>query len=242
MDKYLSGMVIGFVALLGMAAGAAAHTWWMHRVALAKRRVPRESAIAKRALVNSRERLVWRWLMDTFREHHVMVKMPVTRFTTPVEPKDREQWFTLLSDVYCTFTVVAPDGKVIGCVDVPGPAGISQSNLLIKRKLFTRCDLPYRLIDADKLPSDQDIFTSFVRAEDEVKVQMDALEAAVSAGDLDRARADLRATVLRQRNTKGSGRVLRGYEEGQFVDSILTPDWAPDSFNAPLDSRQSDLS
>ncbi len=241
MDIYLVWLASGVALTIGVAAGAAAYAWWMQRIKLEKRRVPRQSAIVRRALVNTREKAVWRWLVESFRDHHVMVKIPVTRFTTPVSEVDRAQWFELLSDIYCTFTVATSEGNVIGCVDVPGPNGISPSNLLIKRKLFIRCGVPYRVVQAEKLPASGDIFSAFVREEDEMQIQIDAMEAAVTAGDLDRARAELRATVLRQRNSKSDTAVTRSGDAG-FVDSVLAADWAPDSFNAPLDSRQADLS
>ncbi len=237
MDSYYIWMIGAAALVLGMAVGAAAFAWWQQRSLQAQRRVPRQSRIVKRALVNSRELRVWRWLSNSFADHHVMIKMPVTRFTTPMAEQDRDKWFALLSDLYCTFTVATPEGKVIGCVDVPGVNGMSQSNLLVKRRLFSRCELPYWVVEFDKLPRQQDIYNAFISAVEEAKKQLDALEAAVSAGDVERARAELRATVLRQRNNK-----FGGSEDSPFADSILTPDWAPDSFNAPLDSRQSDLS
>jgi hypothetical protein len=215
MDNYLVWLVSGVALTVGMAAGATVYAWWMQRVKMEKRRVPRQSAIVRRVLVNSREKTVWHWLVESFRDHHVMVKIPVT--------------------------VVTSEGKVIGCVDVPGPNGISPSNLLIKRKLFVRCGVPYRVVQAEKLPSGGDIFAAFVREEDEMQIQIDAMEAAVTSGDLDRARAELRATVLRQRNRKSESTLTRSGDAG-FMDSVLAADWAPDSFNAPLDSRQADLS
>jgi hypothetical protein len=233
--------VIAVAALtLGMLLGAILYAWWQHRAALARRRVPRQSRIVKRALVNTRERRVWRWLVETFAQHHVMVKMPVTRFTTPQAEADREQWFALLNDVYCSFTVVTPDGTVVGCVDVPGPKGIPQSNLLVKRKLFARCEVPYWVVEDGVLPASKDIFASFVPVVAVAQSQIDALEAAVSSGDLHKARAELQAAVSRQRQSK-TDKATAGDETG-FADSVLTPDWAPDSFQMPLDSRQGDFS
>ncbi len=241
MDNYLVWLTSGVALTLGMAAGATAYAGWLQRVKSAKRRVPRQSAIVTRVLVNSREKVVWHWLRECFKDQQVMVKIPVTRFTTPLAEADREQWFELLSDIYCTFTVVSSEGQVLGCVDVPGPNGISPSNLLIKRKLFIRCGVAYRVVQAEKLPASGDIFAAFVREEDELQIQIDAMEAAVTSGDLDRARSELRATVLRQRNSKSEVAVTRSGDAG-FMDSVLAADWAPDSFNAPLDSRQADLS
>lgn len=241
-DKYLTWMASALMLCLGMALGAMFYASWQRRRAQAVRRVPRESRIVKRALVNSREKRVWLWLAGAFPQHHVMVKMPVTRFTTPLAEADREQWFALLSDVYCSFSVATPEGTVIGCVDVPGPNGLSKSNLAVKRKLFSRCDVPYWVVEAGALPNSQDIVAAFIPSMAVTQAQLDAMEAAVSAGDLDRARAELQATVTRQRRSKSGGERVVGADDNPFVDSVLSPDWAPDSFQAPLDSRQADFS
>ncbi len=143
MSNSLTWIVSGLALAVGMVAGVLLYAAWLHRQHRQQRHVPRKSRIVTRVLVNSRERRVWRWLVKTFIEYHVMIKMPVTRFTQPQADRDREQWFALLSDIYCTFTVVDSDGKVIGCVDVPGPGGLSNTNQQIKRKLFARCSLPY---------------------------------------------------------------------------------------------------
>jgi hypothetical protein len=239
-DNFMYWVFGAAAVTCGIVLGAVFHAWWQHRAALARRRVPRQSRIVKRVLVNTREKRVWHWLVATFPEHHVMIKMPVTRFTTPEAEADREQWFALLSDVYCTFTVASPDGTAVGCVDVPGPNGIPASNLLVKRKLFSRCEVPFWVVEDGVLPASKDIFASFVPVMPVPQAQIDALEAAVSSGDLRKARAELQATVSRQRRSKTDK--AAGGDENGFADSTLTPDWAPDSFQMPLDSRQGDFS
>ena len=224
--------------------GAAGSVWWQRRAALARRQVPRQSRIVTRALVNSRERQVWAWLLKLFEQHQVMVKMPVTRFTIPMDDADKAQWFSLLSDVYCTFTLVTPEGKVIGCLDVPPPTGLPQSNLLIKRKLFARCALPYWIVAEGKLPNSKDIYRAFVSDADIARLRTPVQPETGAPSELEKARTDLQATVLRQRRNKGlgAGGGDRVDPDTPFLDSVLEPDWAPDSFNAPLDSRQADLS
>ena len=172
-----------------------------------------------------------------------MIKMPVTRFTMPMAEVDREQWFTLLSDVYCTFTLATPDGKVIGCVDVPGSKGLSPGNLVVKRKVFARCGVPHWVVHPDNFPKASDIYNAFVSQVDELEAHADALTTLVTPRELDKARADLTATVSRRRTAQGGTRSHKPEtEDSQFMDSVLSTDWAPDSFNAPLDSRHSEFS
>lgn len=248
MNNTLTWIVSGLALAVGMVVGVLLYAAWLHRQSREQRRVPRKSRIVTRALVNSRERRVWRWLDKTFIEHHVMIKMPVTRFTQPQAERDREQWFALLSDIYCTFTVVDSDGKVIGCVDVAGPGGLPQGNLQIKRKLFARCRVPHWVVTAEQLPREQDIYSAFIAPKQDAPGQEslglgEDADTSVTPDVLDRARQELKATVSRRRSTQGSTPSPGAAgEDSQFMDSVLVSDWAPDSFITPMDSRRSDLS
>ncbi len=231
--------ILCFLALVaGALGGVVFESQRRARAARAQRHLPRDAAIMSRPIVNSRERRVWRWLNRLFGDHYVMVKVPVTRFTLPVGEDTRDQWFALLSDVYCTFTVVNVEGKVLGCVDVATPGGISKSNLQVKRYVFTRCNVAHWVVDPDHLPKDQDIFNAFVP----VAAQPDADGAAISPTEIQRAHAELKAAITRSRKAKddsSNGRD-RG-DEPAYADTDLGTDWAPDSFNGPLDSRAAEL-
>lgn len=67
-----------------------------------------------------------------------MIKVPVPRFTLPRLGSDCRGVHELLSGVYCTFTVCTPEGRVIGCIDVPGTLGLPESNHELKRKLLSQ--------------------------------------------------------------------------------------------------------
>lgn len=149
---------MGLSAVLG-ALGFRAHYKRQER---AKRRIPRKWPLAVRSLVNSREKLVWRYLQRAFADHYIMVKAPVTRFTIPQVREESQHWFELLSAVYCTFTVCDAEGQVIGCVDVPGPQGLSLSNQTLKHTLLTQCSLRYWVIDAEQLPSVNSLRVAFL--------------------------------------------------------------------------------
>ena len=153
MDKNSLWFWIGLALLVGLAVGVLVHVWWVRRHASAKRRIPRLWPLTVRSLVNSKERRVWRWLVRAFLDHHVMVKMPVTRFTMPTQKDQGQHWFQLLSGVYCTFTICTAEGVVIGCVDVPGPLGLSLSNQTLKHTLLTQSRIGYWVVDPDHMPS-----------------------------------------------------------------------------------------
>ena len=63
-----------------------------------------------------------RLLRETFPDHQIVPKLPLTRFTMPRDPEQGREWFEMLSTAYCSFTICSPDGQVIGCVDVTARA------------------------------------------------------------------------------------------------------------------------
>lgn len=238
MDNYAVWIGSSVALVFGAGLGILLHMEWQRRVNLSKRRIPKQWPIAVRALVNSRERRVWRWLVRSFMDHHVMIKIPVTRFTLPMSLKQGEHWFELLSGVYCTLTVCTADGKVLGCVDVPGPRGLSLGNQTLKHTLLTQCGIRYWVVDPDHLPNPADIRTSFTGE----------LVSPEPARDHDaqfnQTWADLQAIVLRQRHHKrgeASHPEATAPETPPPDSTPLASDWHENSFMAPLDSRQAEL-
>jgi hypothetical protein len=89
-------LISWLMALLGVAVGALAGILLYARCLAAKRRrkaadTP-QMAAAARGVVTNDEYEVWKWLRSTFHDHVVMVKLPVLRFTIPLEKdKDKEK-------------------------------------------------------------------------------------------------------------------------------------------------------
>ena len=195
-------------------------------------------------MANSQERKVWRWLVRVFFDHHVMIKVPVTRFTLPRAKENSEHWYQLLSGVYCTFTVCGADGQVVGCVDVPGAKGISRSNMQLKLTLLSQCGIAYCVVKPDSLPTLEEIRSDFLGS-NAVPNKREMEDAAMTT-----ARQRLRAAVDRQRHKRVGADALMpasGPTSGFGSDSFLPSGFAsgawqqPDSFIAPLDSRPGKL-
>jgi hypothetical protein len=192
-------------------------------------------------MANSQERKVWRWLVRVFFDQHVMIKVPVTRFTLPRTRENSEHWYQLLSGVYCTFTVCGADGQVVGCVDVPGANGISRGNMQLKLTLLSQCGIAYCVVKPDSLPRLEEIRADFLgsNAVPNKKTEHAAMTT---------AHQKLRAAVDRQRH-KRVGADSSGLSSSGFgSESFLPSDFAlgawqqADSFIAPLDSRPAKLS
>lgn len=232
-------MVYAFLFLAGLGLGAALLYWRNQWVAHALRRIPKEWPLKARLLVNSDERRVWVWLVKVMFDQQVLVKLPVTRFTTPSNQLEAAHWYKLLNGVYCTFTVCDIDGRVIGCIDVLSPKGLSMSNQTLKHTLLSQCGIHYCVVDPAKLPQLTQIRTAFLGEQSLRGDRPPRLEERIK-----NVSQDLQAAVHRQRHAKSSQYArLEGELEksSDFADSRLTSGWEQNSFLTPLDSRSAPL-
>ena len=158
------------MTLLGVAvgalAGAGAYAEWLRRKASARLRLPAKWPLAARTLVTPNEYGVLKWLRKTFHDHAVMVKIPVLRFTIPLDKEkgqaDEARWLELLTGVYTTFTVCTAKGKVVGCVDVAGKTGLSQANRELKETLLSDCGIAYTVVRGNQLPAGSAMRAAFL--------------------------------------------------------------------------------
>lgn len=231
----LAPLAFTFTAFLaGLILGA---LYWQQRqksAELASRRIPNEWRLNTRPLVNSKERRVWVWLTKVMFDQQVMVKIPVTRFTSPARAEEAAQWFKLLNGLYCTFTVCNTEGRVIGCVDVPGRNGLSMGNQTLKHSLLSQCKVQYWVVEPDNLPHLTQIRTAFL-GEDALHAHGEGATALDEK--LRNVAVTLHAAVSRQRSHK-----LQSHDAaGPATHISLAPNWEVNSFLAPLDSRAAEL-
>lgn len=246
MDGYTGWMIVAGLMAVSGALGAYAYAMRLKKQEQAKRRIPRKWPLAVRTIVNSRERLVWRWMLRAFQDQHVMVKLPVTRFTMPQVREEGQHWFQILSGVYCTFTVCNTEGTAVGCVDVPGPQGLSLSNQTLKHTLLSQCNIRYWVVDPEHLPSLSTIRAAFLGEQAVVKEELERVR---TETEFNQTRANLKAALIRQRNNQPTASDFASLEalistdpHGQEAyESQLSTSWRHDSFVAPLDSRVGEL-
>jgi hypothetical protein len=230
--------------LISALAGAWIRGWWLRRVAHEKRRIPERWPLSPRIVASTEERKVWRWLAGAFYDHSVMIKMPVTRYTMPRSQEQGLHWYELLSGVYCTFSVVGVDGRVIGCVDVPNSRRISRQNRILKETLLNQCGIAYLVVESSRLPSLQSIRYEFLGDMASQARDIDRDEAAIRA-----ASNSLRASLMQQRQTRASDLAPLAAETAGGRDSRhhtsppsqFNSQWTENSFLMPLDSRKAEL-
>ena len=245
-----------FIMAASVALGALLHALWLRRAARKRMAIPKEWPLSPRVLANSDERRIWEWLSKVFYNHHVMIKIPVTRFTLPRQPKEGQHLYNLLAGVYCTLTVCGSDGRVIGCVDVMGRNGISRSNARLKRTLLTQCGMNYLVIEPGSLPATAKIRMLFLGEKAGLNYihENERDEAMIAI-----ARVKLSSALERQRRTRSGDRERVKETSQSSPDSMFASDsgsssasgfgastefgseWQKNSFLAPLDSRRGEL-
>jgi hypothetical protein len=222
----------GLLVLVAFVSGAMFHLWWARRLVKARRRIPKHWPLDPRRIVNTHEAKVWRSLVRTFPDHHVMVKIPVTRFTNPRANENKVLLHELLGKVYCTFTICAADGAVIGCVDVRGPKAIPRSNQLLKLALLSQCNVCYWIVEHNAMPPPAELKQYFLGTD----IPATQTQGTDKAPFTD-AQVQLRAAVERQRQTRAARPQLEARKNSHRDSDFAHTGWQqPDSFIAPLDS------
>jgi hypothetical protein len=229
-------MLLSF--FIGVLVGAGLLFWRHKHLERQRRTIPSQWPLKPRPLVNSQERRVWIWLTKVMFDQQIVIKLPVTRFTTPVQREEARHWYKLLNGVYCTFTICSQDGRVIGCVDVPGPNGLSMSNQTLKHSLLDQCNIHYWVIDPDNLPHLSQIREAFLGEHAATTVASQPLESRVQ--DM---REHLHAVVTRRRQSKEAEGAPSAPAPlvPDFPESRLASGWEMNSFISPLDSRTGEL-
>lgn len=234
-------MFFALFFMAGLGLGVALLALYQRRQVRKLRRIPRDWPLRARALVNNREKLVWVWLAKVMFDQQILVKLPVTRFTAPKAGTDAAHWYHMLNGVYCTFTVCSMEGEIIGCIDVPGPQGLSMGNQTLKHNLLSHCGLHYLVVDPSNLPHLIQIRTAFLG---EHAARGTGLNSQLESQFRD-VRENLHAIVDRKRSDKNTAIAQLDAampNTSEFAESQqLASGWEQNSFITPLDSRAGDL-
>ncbi len=243
MELLGSPWLIAVLVPVLLAMGAWLYRAWELRQAQLRRRIPKQWPLDTRSIANTEELNVWHWLSRAFYDHHVLIKLPVTRFTLPREKEEGMDWYKLLGGVYCTFTVCKSDGRVVGCIDVPGRVGIPKYTRQIKHSLLTQCGLPYWVVRSSNLPTVSEVRAEFLGETPTAQTlrEREQEERAVIA-----AQTNLRSVLSRKRNTRSSEfsplSTWPGSTSGEsHMSDLPGSQWQDNSFLVPLDSRKGDL-
>lgn len=220
-------LLLGVVLVAGAVLGVVLYTVWLRQQSAASLRLPDRWPLVARAVVTNQEHEVLKWLRATFHEHLVMVKLPVLRFTTPVNKEKNGggiRWQELLGGVYCTFTVCTTNGNVLGCVDVLGKHGMSKANRSLKEALLSDCQIAYTVVRSKALPRGSAMRAAFL-GELESEDQID--EQSIRGGNSS-FHADLAGFTRQKRQATKDAALL---ELNQPSEPSTSPKLQPAGFN-----------
>lgn len=206
--------------LAGVLVGSGLYAWWIYRQAQTKMRMPDKWPLTSRVLLTNEEYEVFKWLISTFHDHLVMVKVPVLRFTAPIR-KDQNgggsRWQDMLAGVYCTFTVCTSNGNVVGCVDVPARRGLNRANRDLKESLLSDCRIAYTVARSIKLPK-----ASAMRAAFLGELEVDSVQDAITLAGDSSFHADL-DTFTREKRRAAKAAALKELNENDALKSTSRP-------------------
>lgn len=192
---------------------------------------PRKLLVQPRRIANSTERTLWRWLRTVFPDHHIMVKLPITRFTLALSSEQAHESFPSLNSLYCTFAICTDSGRVVGCLDVAGERSLSRSNQQLKQNLLGQCDMAYWVLLPDALPEPSALRAAFFGFEEEQPASV-FVDVNTNYDSLESARENLSKLLDRQRNTR-----QQHAAEGIDLDSSSSAWNQADSFLMPLQEQ-----
>lgn len=241
--------VVSIAMGIAFVTGLLVYRWMAQRLARQRRQAPKKWPLSPRAIINTEERKIWRWLELAFVDYSVMVKLPVTRFSIPNSAEQGLRWYELLSSLYCTFTVVRADGRVLGCVDLPSRSGRPSQGQRMKASMLAQCGISYLILQPGTEPTVSQIRFRFLGEMAAAMPQGNYQAAAIQA-----ASSSLRSSITRgrqQRDTDSSPVPLTT----SSPDAATGPDsdysgvastgfnaqWQDNSFIMPLDSRKAGL-
>jgi len=190
----------------GVILGGLVYAWHIERKNRVKLRVPDQWPLTSRLLVNSTEEKVWNWLDETFHDHHVLLKIPVLRFTALTDKEkekekgkatanvklENECLLERLSNVYTTFTVSTLAGKVVGCVDVPSKVAAPKATRELKETLLSDCGIAYIVVNPLSLPTGSAMRAAFLG-----EVQDIMTESEVTRAGSTNFHADMKAFTIK---------------------------------------------
>ncbi|WP_127996766.1 DUF2726 domain-containing protein [Piscinibacter defluvii] len=215
--------IIVTAALAGFALAALVGWWWQRRPAKPIP-LPTDWALASRPVFSSDERRVYRLLREALPHHIILSKLPLLRFSQPVDPGRVRFWYDLLGSIHVTFAVCSANGRVLAAVDLDTDRGNSRRVMQIKQSVLGACRVRYLRCPVDHLPSVAELQLLVPQSGSTPRAPQ-AVPA--STPTLDQARDSLASTVA----TRRAARTALWQDSTLFQDSFFAPDTRVDGFS-----------
>ena len=146
--------IAGILAALSVVLLLAALGLWLWRRGPgSSKALPEEWNLTPRPVFSSDERRMYRLLREALPHHFILAKLPLLRFTQPVDPSEVRYWYGLLNGVHVTFAVCSPTGRVLAAIDLDPERGGSSRAQQIKQLVLGACRVRYLRCRTDPLPT-----------------------------------------------------------------------------------------
>lgn len=207
-------------ALAGIAMASMGWIWWLRRPAKPTP-LPTEWALTARPVFSTDERRVYRLLREALPHHIVLSKLPLVRFSQPVDPARVRFWYDLLGSIHVTFAVCSANGRVLAAIDLDTDRGNSRRVLQIKQAVLGACRVRYLRCPVENLPSVAELQLLVPQAGANARGPQ---AATAPAHTLHQARDTLASTVAHRR----AERTALWQDSSLFQDSFFAPDTRSD--------------
>ena len=209
-------LLLALSALAGAAAASASWVWWMRRPPKPAP-LPTEWSLSARPVFSTDERRVYRLLREALPHHIVLSKLPLVRFSQPVDPGRVRYWYDLLGSIHVTFAVCSANGRVLAAIDLDTDRGNSRRVLQIKQAVLGACRVRYLRCPVENLPSVAELQLLVPQAGANARGPQ---AATAPTHSLHQARDTLASTVANRR----AERTALWQDSSLFQDSFFAPD------------------
>jgi Protein of unknown function (DUF2726) len=150
-----------FLQILFICCAIAGGLWllWqlsqLLRESLSKRpkKVPEVWPIARRAVLNTKERQLYGLMRQAFPQYEVLVKLPLTRFMQLREESEIRFWYELLSPLNVTFTLCDHSMQPFAALDLLSDSRAASSAIRLKKRAMAAAQVRYVQLDLQRLPT-----------------------------------------------------------------------------------------
>lgn len=213
-------LIVALAALAGIATASVAWLWWSRRPPKPMP-LPNDWALTARPVFSTDERRVYRLLREALPHHIVLSKLPLVRFSQPVDPSRVRYWYDLLGAIHVTFAVCSANGRVLAAIDLDTDRGNSRRVLQIKQSVLGACRVRYLRCPVENLPSVAELQLLVPQAGANARGPQ---AAAAPTQNLHQARDTLANTVAHRR----AERTALWQDSSLFQDSFFAPDTRSD--------------
>jgi hypothetical protein len=194
--------------------------------------LPDDWPLAQRPLFTLAEREMYTRLRAALPLHIVLAKVPLVRFSQPLDKKELAYWFNLLGPLHVSFIVCADSGKVLAAVDVERhDRSTARRAATIKQAVLATCRIRYLKCLEDQLATPAEL-QLLVPPQVEVRNTVPRT--------LPSTARDSRATLAHAVRARRGEHHVQWYESGYNQDSFFAPDSLAESTSRePRDARGS---